>query len=100
MWAGKRALPLSTVSAQSRCSDPPLTALREQATASIFSSGSRLTHNLAQAKRVADKTGFLCVDTSDGARTGYLVEFGDSDQISNAMRPKRSTQECIKGEFS
>ena len=64
MWAGKRALPLSTVSAQSRCSDPPLTALREQATASIFAFGSH------------------------------------SDQISNAMSPKRSTQEYIKGEFS
>jgi ABC-type phosphate transport system ATPase subunit len=33
-------------------------------------------------------------------RSGYLVEFGDSDQISNAMSPKRSTQEYIKGEFS
>ena len=58
-----------------------------------------VTHNLAQAKRVADKTGFLYVDTSDGARTGYLVEFGDSDQIFNEPKEKQ-TQEYIKGDFS
>jgi phosphate transport system ATP-binding protein len=32
-----------------------------------------VTHNLQQAQRVADKTGFLYVDTSQGGRTGYLV---------------------------
>jgi hypothetical protein len=32
-------------------------------------------------QRAADKTAFLYIDTSDGARTGYLVEFGDSNQI-------------------
>jgi phosphate transport system ATP-binding protein len=40
-----------------------------------------VTHNLQQAQRVADKTGFLYVDTSQGGRTGYLVEYGDSRQI-------------------
>src|SRR5262247_93425 len=35
-----------------------------------------VTHNLQQAQRVADQTGFLYVDTSGGGRTGYLVEFG------------------------
>src|SRR5499426_397875 len=40
-----------------------------------------VTHNLQQAQRVADKTGFLYVDTSAGGRTGYLVEFGDSHQL-------------------
>ena len=58
-----------------------------------------VTHNLAQAKRVADKTGFLYVDTSDGARTGYLVEFGDSKQIFDEPKEKQ-TQEFIKGDFS
>jgi phosphate transport system ATP-binding protein len=58
-----------------------------------------VTHNLAQAKRVSDKTGFLYVDTSDGARTGYLVEFGDSKQIFNEPKEKQ-TQEYIKGDFS
>jgi phosphate transport system ATP-binding protein len=58
-----------------------------------------VTHNLAQARRVADKTGFMYVDTSDGARTGYLVEFGDSGQIFEQPKEKE-TQEYIKGEFS
>jgi phosphate transport system ATP-binding protein len=47
---------------------------------------------------VSDKTGFLYVDTSDGARTGYLVEFGDSNQIFNEPKEKQ-TQEYIKGDF-
>jgi len=58
-----------------------------------------VTHNLQQAQRVADKTGFLFVDTSQGGRTGYLVEFGDSKQIFENPREKR-TQEYIRGEFS
>ena len=58
-----------------------------------------VTHNLAQAKRVADKTGFWYVDTTDGARTGYLVEFGDSSQIFDNPKEKE-TQEYIKGDFS
>jgi len=58
-----------------------------------------VTHNLQQAQRVADKTGFLYVDTSHGGRTGYLVEFGDSKQIFNDPQEKH-TQEYIRGEFS
>jgi len=58
-----------------------------------------VTHNLQQAQRVADKTGFLYVDTSQGGRTGYLVEFGDSKQIFDD--PKEThTKEYIRGEFS
>ena len=58
-----------------------------------------VTHNLQQAQRVADKTGFLYVDTSQGGRTGYLVEFGDSKQIFDD--PKEAhTKEYIRGEFS
>src|SRR5262250_3864822 len=40
-----------------------------------------VTHNLQQAQRVADETAFMYVDTSQGGRTGYLVEFGRTDQI-------------------
>ena len=58
-----------------------------------------VTHNLQQAQRVSDKTGFLYVDTSEGARTGYLVEFGDSKQIFNDPKEKQ-TQDYIKGVFS
>ena len=58
-----------------------------------------VTHNLQQAQRVADRTGFLYVDTTQGGRTGYLVEFGESKQIFENPREKR-TQEYIRGEFS
>jgi phosphate transport system ATP-binding protein len=58
-----------------------------------------VTHNLQQALRVADKTGFLYVDTTQGGRTGYLVEFGESRQIFEQPREKQ-TQQYIRGEFS
>jgi phosphate transport system ATP-binding protein len=58
-----------------------------------------VTHNLQQAKRVADKTGFLYVDTSQGGRTGYLVEYGDTEQIFNDPKEKH-TQDYIRGAFS
>jgi len=58
-----------------------------------------VTHNLQQAKRVADYTGFLYVDTSQGGRTGYLVEFGESNQVFEDPKHQH-TQEYIRGEFS
>jgi phosphate transport system ATP-binding protein len=58
-----------------------------------------VTHNLQQAQRVADYTGFLYVDTSQGGRTGYLVEFGQSRQLFDAPRHEH-TQAYIRGEFS
>src|SRR6516165_7041759 len=58
-----------------------------------------VTHNLQQAQRVADRTGFLYVDTTQGGRTGYLVEFGDSQQIFEDPKHPH-TQQYIRGEFS
>jgi phosphate transport system ATP-binding protein len=58
-----------------------------------------VTHNLQQAKRVADKTAFLYVDTGGGERTGYLVEFGDTHEIFENPQQK-ATQEYIHGDFS
>ena len=58
-----------------------------------------VTHNLHQAKRVADRTAFMYVDTSEGSRTGYLVEFGPTAQIFNDPREVH-TQSYIRGEFS
>ena len=58
-----------------------------------------VTHNLQQAQRVADKTGFLYVDTSQGGRTGYLVEFGDSKEMFDSPKEKH-TKDYIRGEFS
>ena len=58
-----------------------------------------VTHNLQQAQRVADETGFLYVDTSGGGRTGYLVEYGDSKEMF-ANPKEQHTKEYIRGEFS
>ena len=58
-----------------------------------------VTHNLQQAKRVADMTAFLYVDTAGGGRTGYLVEHGPTEAIFEDPKEKR-TQEYLSGEFS
>jgi len=58
-----------------------------------------VTHNLQQAARVADKTGFLYVDTTQGGRTGYLVEFGDTRQIFQEPKEEH-TKAYIAGSFS
>jgi phosphate transport system ATP-binding protein len=58
-----------------------------------------VTHNLQQARRVADQVGFLYVDTTQGSRTGYLVEFGETNQIFEGPRVKQ-TQDYVRGEFS
>jgi phosphate transport system ATP-binding protein len=58
-----------------------------------------VTHNLQQAKRVADTTAFLYVDTTQGGRTGYLVEYGPTKEIFENPREKH-TQSYIAGAFS
>ena len=58
-----------------------------------------VTHNMQQAMRVADKTAFFSVDISQGGRTGYLVELGDTQQIFEDPR-EQLTKEYIRGEFS
>ena len=58
-----------------------------------------VTHNLAQAKRVADETAFFYVDTTKGGRTGYLVEFGGSKEMFSNPREK-STRDYVAGSFS
>ena len=58
-----------------------------------------VTHNLHQAKRVADTTAFLYVDTTTGERTGYLVEFGPTSEIFGNPQQKH-TQDYIAGAFS
>ena len=58
-----------------------------------------VTHNLQQAARVADKTGFFYVDTSKGGRTGYLVEYDDTERIFKDPQ-QQFTKEYIRGEFS
>jgi phosphate transport system ATP-binding protein len=58
-----------------------------------------VTHNLQQAKRIADYTAFLYVDRSQGGRTGYLVESGPTKEIFEHPREKH-TQDYIAGAFS
>ena len=58
-----------------------------------------VTHNLQQAQRVADRTGFLYVDTTQGGRTGYLVEFGDTRRMFEDPQQEH-TKQYIRGEFS
>ena len=58
-----------------------------------------VTHNMQQARRVADNTAFMGVDISGGRRTGYLVEFGDTDQIFENPR-EELTREYMRGKFS
>jgi phosphate transport system ATP-binding protein len=58
-----------------------------------------VTHNLQQARRVADKTAFFFVDPSGGDRTGHLVEFRDTREMFDDPR-ETATQEYLRGEFS
>jgi phosphate transport system ATP-binding protein len=58
-----------------------------------------VTHNMQQAMRVADKTAFLGVDISKGGRTGYLVEYGSTQQIFEAPQ-EELTKKYVRGEFS
>jgi len=58
-----------------------------------------VTHNMQQATRVADKTAFFSVDISQGGRTGYLVEMGDTRQIFEDPQ-ENLTKQYVAGEFS
>jgi phosphate transport system ATP-binding protein len=58
-----------------------------------------VTHNLQQAKRVSDKTAFFYVDTTSGERTGYLVEYAETQELFEAPK-QQLTEEYVRGEFS
>jgi phosphate transport system ATP-binding protein len=58
-----------------------------------------VTHNMDQARRVADSTAFCYVDTTQGGRTGYLVEHGPTRQVFDFAR-EQLTREYIAGQFS
>ena len=58
-----------------------------------------VTHNLQQAQRVADKTGFMYVDTTQGGRTGYLVEYRPTQELFDDPG-EQHTKDYIAGEFS
>jgi len=58
-----------------------------------------VTHNMQQATRVADTTAFFGVDISQGGRTGYLVEMGQTRQVFEDPR-EELTKQYVAGEFS
>jgi phosphate transport system ATP-binding protein len=59
---------------------------------------AKVTHNLQQARRIADHNAFLCVDTERGGRTGYLVEYRPSAALFEDPREER-TKEYLRGQF-
>jgi phosphate transport system ATP-binding protein len=54
-----------------------------------------VTHNMQQAARVSDDTGFFWID---GRQAGVLAEFGPTDQVFTHPRDKR-TEDYITGRF-
>jgi len=56
-----------------------------------------VTHNLHQAMRVADHTAFMYVDKQ--TRSGYLVEFGETEQIFKSPQ-QEYTRQYVSGHFS
>ena len=58
-----------------------------------------VTHNMQQAARVSDKTAFFSVNIDEeGQRTGYLVEFDQTDQIFTSPT-QQQTEDYITGRF-
>jgi len=57
-----------------------------------------VTHNLAQALRVADNTAFFTSEVIDGDRTGVLVELGRTEDIFASPQDER-TADYVAGRF-
>jgi phosphate transport system ATP-binding protein len=87
--------------------DEPASALDPVATASIEELMQTLkdrytivivTHNMQQAARVADRTAFFTLDTSNGARAGVLVEHADTEVVFTRPADPRTT-DYVTGRF-
>ena len=58
-----------------------------------------VTHNMQQAARVADRTAFFSLDSSNGAKpVGTLIEFDDTKTIFGQPRDPR-TRDYVTGRF-
>jgi phosphate transport system ATP-binding protein len=58
-----------------------------------------VTHNMQQAARVSDRTAFFTVDVGDdGARTGTIVEVGDTEAMFTNPKDRR-TEDYVTGRF-
>ena len=66
--------------------------LKEQFTVVI------VTHNMQQASRVSDMTALFYVNTKQGGRNGYLVEYDQTEQIFQDPQ-QEETKDYISGKF-
>ena len=58
-----------------------------------------VTHNMQQAARVSDRTAFFNVElTTEGQRTGHLIEFSPTDLLFTSPKEK-ATEDYITGRF-
>ena len=58
-----------------------------------------VTHNMQQAARVSDRTAFFTVEVSEeGARTGVVVEFADTEALFTNPTDER-TEAYVTGRF-
>jgi phosphate transport system ATP-binding protein len=58
-----------------------------------------VTHNMQQAARIADFTAFFNAQADEkGKRSGYLVEYGETQQIFDAPE-EEDTKNYVKGQF-
>jgi phosphate transport system ATP-binding protein len=58
-----------------------------------------VTHNMQQAARVSDHTAFFNVKSqAEGDRTGYLVEFSETQELFTSPKEKL-TEDYITGRF-
>jgi phosphate transport system ATP-binding protein len=87
--------------------DEPASALDPIATASIEDLMHTLkhrytivivTHNMQQAARVADRTAFFGLDTTEGQRVGTLIEYNDTQTIFRQPHDTR-TRDYVTGQF-
>ena len=58
-----------------------------------------VTHNMQQARRGAETTALMGLGTSQGSRTGYLVEMGATQRIFEDPQ-EDLTRKYVRGEFS
>jgi len=57
-----------------------------------------VTHNLQQARRISDWTGFLYTEPAKGGQTGYLVEYAPTNELFE--KPKHDdTRDYLMGRF-
>jgi len=87
--------------------DEPASALDPVSTAAIEALMHNLkhrftivivTHNMQQAARVADRAAFFSLDSTGPARSGTLIEYGDTQKIFRSASDPR-TRDYVAGRF-